>query len=137
VAFTNLTAAPVNLELGIAFVKSLGLPGVAIARSCRLAASTVVLSGRLPARWNSPLARAGRRRVARDLARGRHGGVCPRHARFDRTDLTRSRGRDRAACRHAIVFVFFGISAKHRHLYWRRPPNSCTGDGRSCAAGGT
>jgi O-antigen/teichoic acid export membrane protein len=120
VAFTNLTAAFVNLGLGIAFVKSLGLPGVAIATLVPVGiASTVVL---FPAAC---------RRVEITLWRALVEAVWPAIWPAAIMTIFVLATRDLiaptllavaaeigAACAvYAIVFVFFGISAKHRHLY--------------------
>jgi O-antigen/teichoic acid export membrane protein len=120
VAFTNLAAAFVNLGLGIAFVKSLGLPGVAIATLVPVGiASTVVLFPAACRRVEIPLWRALVEAVwpatwpavimtaivlaTRDL-------IAP--------SLLAVAAEIAAACIvYGIVFVFFGISARHRHLY--------------------
>jgi O-antigen/teichoic acid export membrane protein len=120
VAFTNLTAAFVNLGLGIAFVKSLGLPGVAIATLVPVGiASTVVL---FPA-----ACRRVEISVWRALVEAVWPAIWPAAIMtvfvLATRDLIASTllavaAEIGAACAvYAVVFVFFGISAKHRHLY--------------------
>lgn len=119
-AFTNLTAAFVNLGLGMAFVKSLGLPGVAIATLVPVGvASSIILFPAACRRVELPLWRALADAVwpaiwpaaimtafvlaTRDLVAPTLPGVAAEIA---------------AACVvYGLVFGYFGISAAHRRLY--------------------
>jgi O-antigen/teichoic acid export membrane protein len=120
VAFTNVAAALVNLGLGLALVKPLGLPGVAIATLIPVGlASTLVL---FP---------AGCRRVQLPVWRALVEAVWPALwpaaimtvfvlATRDLipTTLVAVAAEMIVACAiYAAVFVFFGISATHRRLY--------------------
>ena len=120
VAFTNVAAALVNLGLGLALVKPLGLPGVAIATLIPVGlASTLVL---FP---------AGCRRVQLPVWRALVDAVWPALwpaaimtvfvlATRDLipTTLVAVAAEMIVACAiYAAVFVFFGISATHRRLY--------------------
>ena len=120
VAYTNLTAAFVNLGLGTAFVKSLGLPGVAIATLVPVGiASTVVLFPAACRRVELPIWRA--------LVDAVWPAIWPAAVMAVFVLATRDliaptlpavAAEIAAACAvYGIVFVFFGISAKHRHLY--------------------
>jgi O-antigen/teichoic acid export membrane protein len=120
VAFTNVGAALVNLALGIALVKTLGLAGVAIATLIPIGiASSLVLFPAACRRVQVPLWQALMEAVwpatwpaalmavfilaTRDLIPATLIGVA---------------GEIAAACLvYAAAFVFIGISARHRHFY--------------------
>jgi O-antigen/teichoic acid export membrane protein len=120
VAFTNIGAAFVNLGLGVALVRPLGLPGVAIATLIPIAIASALV-----------LFPAGCRRVQLTLWRALVEAVWPAAwpaavmtafvlATRDLIPVTlvAVAGEIMAACAvYACVFVFFGISAAHRHLY--------------------
>jgi O-antigen/teichoic acid export membrane protein len=120
VAFTNLTAAFVNLGMGIAVVRSLGLPGVAIATLVPVGiASTVVLFPAACRRVELPIWRA--------LGQAVWPALWPAVVMAAFVLATRDlipvtlpavAAEIAAACAvYGIVFIFFGISARHRHLY--------------------
>lgn len=120
VAFTNLAAAFVNLGLGIAFVRSLGLPGVAIATLVPVGiASTVVLFPAACRRVELPIWRA---LVDAVWPATWPAAIMTAYVLATRdlipSTLPAVAAEIAVACAvYEIVFVFFGISAKHRHLY--------------------
>ena len=120
VALTNIAAAFVNLGLGIALVRSLGLPGVAIATLVPVGiASTVVLFPAACRRVEMPLWQA--------LTEAVWPAVWPAAVMTAYVLATRDfvpptlpaiAAEIIAACLiYALVFVFCGISATHRQLY--------------------
>ncbi len=120
VAFTNIGAALVNLGLGIALVRPLGLAGVAIATLIPIALASALV-----------LFPAGCRRVQMSLWRALVEAVWPATwpaavmTAFVLTTrdlipvtLVAVAAEMSAACAiYAGVFVFFGISASQRQLY--------------------
>ncbi len=120
VAFTNVIAAIVNLALSIVFVKSFGLPGVALGTLVPICvASTLVLFPAGCRRVELPLRRALREAV--------WPAIWPAAVMTAFVLLTRDLvpvtlvavGAEMAgACLiYAAVFVYFGISAGERNFY--------------------
>jgi O-antigen/teichoic acid export membrane protein len=123
VAYTNLTAAFVNLGLGIAIVRPMGLPGVAIATLVPIGiASTAILFPAACRRVELPVWRA--------LTEAVWPALWPAVVMASFVLVTRDfvpatllavAAEIAAACAvYAVVFMFFGISPTHRQLYFAK-----------------
>jgi O-antigen/teichoic acid export membrane protein len=119
-AFTNIGAAFVNVGLGIALVRPLGLAGVAIATLIPVGfASTVVLFPAACRRVEVSIWRALAEAVWPALwpATAMAAFVLATRDLIPATLLAVAAEVCLACAVYAAVFVFFGISARHRRLY--------------------